>query len=125
LSALTVDDVLDARCVYTHTHEVRSIAPAIVLVIEHGAPMRLEIMYSTESELNALTAGISPAARKVMESYFEAKEEEEGIEHTDLWLREEAHAERLAAGVPTYSSEGSAYEQFRRTLDEAELGGAS
>lgn len=50
----TVSDVLSARAEFDHECIVRSIGPAIVLVLERDAPMRMEAVASTEQEVNVL-----------------------------------------------------------------------
>lgn len=100
MAALTVEDVVSASAEYDHVHEVRAVGPALVLVLEREAPMRLETLSSTESEFNALREECSSNRRwqALLDVYFAVKADEEGIGHTDLWLREEDHASRLQAG---------------------------
>jgi hypothetical protein len=50
----TVANVLSARAEFDHECIVRSIGPAIVLVLERDAPMRMEAVASTEQEVNVL-----------------------------------------------------------------------
>jgi hypothetical protein len=57
LATLTVDDVLAEPCEYDHSIELRSIGPAIVLVLERDGPMRMETLISTEAEMDASRSG--------------------------------------------------------------------
>jgi hypothetical protein len=49
-----LDDVLETQAEFDHEMPVRTIAPAIVLVLEREAPMRMETLASTEGEMAAL-----------------------------------------------------------------------
>ena len=51
---VTVADVLAAPAAFDHEHVVRSIGPAVVLVLEKEAPARMEMLASTASEFAAL-----------------------------------------------------------------------
>jgi hypothetical protein len=97
---LTVEDILSAPAEYDHTLEVRSIAPAIVLVLEQEAPMRLEAVASTRAEFEALLAWCSntPQVREILDLFYAVKAEEEGTELSNCWRREDEHAERLESG---------------------------
>jgi hypothetical protein len=98
IEPLTPAEILEAPAGFASVHEVRSIGPAIVLVLEHEGPMRMEFSHSTEAEFHALRAGMSRTARHVLDEYFEAKAEEEGTSDLLAWEREEEHAARLAGG---------------------------
>lgn len=97
---MNVNDVLSAKAEYDHVHEVRSIGPAIVLVLERDAPLRLALVYSTEGEFEALkdSARNEPRWVELLDLFFALRADEEGIEHADLWAREAAHTDRLASG---------------------------
>lgn len=52
---MTADDVLAARA-DTREMRIRTIGPALVIVIEQEAPTRLQLLASSESEMQALGA---------------------------------------------------------------------
>lgn len=96
---LSVSDVLNAPAEYDHELIVRAIGPAAVLILEREAPMRLECMASTEAEFEALREWCAtPRVQHLLSVYFAMKEEEERIDHSDLWALEDDHAERLGRG---------------------------
>lgn len=96
-TVLTVSDILGTPAEYDHELSVRAIGPAVVLILEREAPMRLESLASTESEFDALRewCSESPRIRRLLELYFLLKQDEEGIAHTDLWAHEDEHTGRL------------------------------
>ena len=53
-SELTVERILYTRARCGHELRVRSVGPAILLVIERDAPLRMEMLSNTFSEDNAL-----------------------------------------------------------------------
>jgi hypothetical protein len=119
---LTVQDVLAAPAEYDHSYEIRSIGPAVVLVLEREGPMRMEALYSTEGELLALEDEIrsNPRWSELLGVYFESKEDEdeELVRGSELWAREEAHTEGLSVGqrsVPGLSQKAV----FQHSLVEA------
>jgi len=87
---LTVEDVLSTRAEFDHVVEVRSIAPALILVLERDAPMRMAMLSSTESEFLALQEEVASSAEwaGVLNAFFEGCDE----------LREHEHADRLSNG---------------------------
>jgi hypothetical protein len=97
----TVKDVLETRAEYDHELPVRSIGPALVLVLEREAPLRMETLASTDNEFDALREECysNPRWKALLDLYFEIRTDEEGIEHSDLWRREDDHADRLEAGL--------------------------
>lgn len=97
---MNVDGVLTATAEYDHVHEVRSIGPAIVLVLEREAPLRLDLVYSTQSEFGALkdSARNDPRWVELLDMFFALRAEEEGVKHVGLSAREAAHTDRLASG---------------------------
>jgi hypothetical protein len=88
---LTVADVLEAPAEYQSV-EVRTIGPALVLVMERDAPLRLGTLASTEREFEALRESVAndPRFRALLDVYFA---------NEDLTRREVAHDDRLAAGT--------------------------
>jgi hypothetical protein len=97
---LTVKDVLETRAEYDHELPVRSIGPALVLVLEREAPLRMETLASTDNEFDVLREECysNPRWKALLDLYFEIRTDEEGVEHSDLWRREDDHADRLEAG---------------------------
>jgi hypothetical protein len=59
----TVEDVLSARAEFDHEHTVRSIGPALILILERDGPMRLEAAASTRQEIDALLDEVANNAR--------------------------------------------------------------
>lgn len=97
---LTVSDILSASAEYDHEHTVRSIGPAIVLVLERDAPMRLETISSTESEFQALLDEVANNERwgELLALFDQLHAEEETVPNADLWTRVDAYTERLMRG---------------------------
>src|SRR6266508_1080864 len=94
--ALTVNRILDTQAQFDHSLEVRAVAPALVLILEREAPLRMEALSSTRSEFEALREEIAtnPRWREILGSWYLAKDDED-----DLGIcREDEHAERLDAG---------------------------
>jgi hypothetical protein len=100
LSELTVKDVLRASAEYDHVLEVRAIGPAIVLVLERDAPLRMELMTSTESEYAALLEEVQANEKwgAILQLWDAIRAEEEGASEADFWRREDNHAARLRSG---------------------------
>jgi hypothetical protein len=98
--ALTVDDVLATRAEYDHEISVRAIGPAIAIVLKREAPVRMEMLCSTESELGALKEECrsNPRWRALLDVYIGLKTAEEGSEESPLWRRENEHSIRLKVG---------------------------
>jgi hypothetical protein len=95
-AALTVTDILNSRAEFDHSLEVRSTAPALVLILERDAPLRMELLASTEAEHKALQeeCGSNPRWHTILEAWYVAKDDEFDIGAR----REDDHAERLDAG---------------------------
>lgn len=95
MNLLTVDDVLSAPAEYDHSTEIRSVGPAVLLVLEREAPLRLETLASTEAEFAALREWISSndRARLILGAFFEAKDDETGGSLAPR--RDDEHAARL------------------------------
>jgi len=87
---LTVADVLSTPCEY-QTLEVRTIGPALVLVVERDAPLRMETLHSSQREFEALKESVEndPRFRALLDVYFS---------DASLERREQAHHDRLLAG---------------------------
>jgi hypothetical protein len=98
LTSLTPEDVLSTPAEFDHSTEIRSMAPAIVLVLEREAPIRLELLASTEAEHAALREECrsNPRWAEVLDGYFAAKDDEDDF----AFQREDRHAQRLDAGTP-------------------------
>jgi hypothetical protein len=97
-STITVGDILEAPVVYTHTIAANVAAPAVALVIEKDAPLRLLVSGSmTKQEDAALWDYVreTPRARHLFEAYLTAKGDEEDSWDRDALLRAEQHHERM------------------------------
>ncbi|SRR6266496_1931553 len=92
LETLTVKEILTAPVEYDHELSVRSIGPALVLVLEKEAPFRLEVLASTEAEHDALREEIrsNEVWGELLDVYFETADERR--------FREDEHAVRLDNG---------------------------
>jgi hypothetical protein len=91
---MTADEALAAPAEYAHAVEIRSVGPAAVVTFEADAPPRVEFLYETPGECDALIAHLrqDELANELMRRFFAAD--------ADVLERERAHAERLAAGHP-------------------------
>src|SRR5437867_3049128 len=96
LTKLTPQDVLSAPAEFDHELEVRSVAPAIVIVLEREAPLRLELLASTEAEHAALREECrsNPRWAAMLDSFFASKADEAD---EDFRL-EDRHVKRLDSG---------------------------
>jgi hypothetical protein len=94
---LTPADVLAARAYCAHCHEVRSIGPAAVIVVELDGPLRLETLASTDGEFRALQEWCrsNPIANHVLTAFYEARD----AQNNGFSDRECAHEERLRQGA--------------------------
>jgi hypothetical protein len=94
---LTPADVLAAQAYCAHSHEVRSIGPAVVIVVELDAPIRLETLASSEAEFRALQEWCrsNPIANHVLTAFYEARD----VQNDGFSDRECAHEERLRQGA--------------------------
>ena len=104
---ITVDDVLNARIENVRSIEVRSIAPAVVLILEQEAPARVEFLRDNEDEEDALVewARGNDVARRVITEYL-GKDDDD----SERWAREDDHAARLDAGERPESLRLTVYE---------------
>jgi hypothetical protein len=95
---LTPQDILDTPAEFANQLEVRSAAPALVLILEREAPLRLEVLSSTDAEFEALQEECrsNPRWRAILDGWYAAKDDEDDIGTR----RESRHAERLDAGRP-------------------------
>jgi hypothetical protein len=93
LQTLTTADVLGTPAEYANELHVRTIGPAIVLVLERDAPIRMEVIAGTHGEMLALQEWVhrDEQAAGMLDSYFAQSESE-------LFSREDRHTERLAQG---------------------------
>jgi hypothetical protein len=94
---LTPADVLAARAYCAHSHEVRAIGPAVVIVVELDGPLRLETLASTDSEFRALQEWCrsNPIANHVLTAFYEARD----VQSDGFSDRECVHEERLRQGA--------------------------
>jgi hypothetical protein len=93
---VTVDEIMSTPAEYDHALEVRSVGPAIVLILERDAPLRMEALASTEAEEDALRETARNDARwwHILDAWFAARADE-----GDTWFRREIrHGERLSSG---------------------------
>jgi hypothetical protein len=93
---LTVTEILKTKAGYDHVADVRSIAPAVVLVLEKDAPLRMELLASTEAEHQALREECrsNPRWAEILDAWFVSKADEDDFD----FRREDEHAERLRGG---------------------------
>jgi hypothetical protein len=96
LNVVTVEDVLSAAAEFDHVVEVRSIGPAVVLVLEKDAPLRMNLLASTESERQALRdeCRSNPMWGEILDTWFACKSDEDDFD----FGREDEHADRLDNG---------------------------
>jgi hypothetical protein len=99
-NALTVEQILRSPAEFDHEITVRSIGPAIVAVLEAEAPLRFEVLASTEQEACALRAWLetNTYASHVWAAYLEAQaaQQDQSVEFS----REDVHASRLERAQP-------------------------
>lgn len=102
---LTAERLLATPAAFDHELRVRSIGPAIVIVLERDAPLRFEVLTSTEGENGALREYVegSPRAAHVWAAFRSAKEHEEGVQDPGDWSLADEHEKRLAAASPIAS----------------------
>jgi hypothetical protein len=69
---VTVSNIMNAQAQFDHVAEVRSIAPAVVLVLEKDAPLRMETLASTEAERLALREECrsNPVWGEILDTWF-------------------------------------------------------
>jgi hypothetical protein len=92
---LTASDVISARAEYVHELNLRTVGPAVVLVAERDAPLRMEVLADTHGEHQALVEFVrrDPRVAELLDTCFAYGE-------PDLFLREDAHATRLEKRQP-------------------------
>jgi hypothetical protein len=98
---LTVSKILRQSAAYAHSLEVRAQAPALVLILEVDAPLRLEPLFETEREEKRLLDELAAndVWHRILAAFEMARALEEGsFESADVWRRSEDHARRLAEG---------------------------
>jgi hypothetical protein len=112
---LTVADVLNVPREARYLTMIRSIAPAIVIVLEKDAPARMQFLRTTEEEEDTLAewARGDQLAARVLDAYFGDDEED-----SERWEREDDHAARLEAGERLDSLRLTIYEQGGPTNDQ-------
>jgi hypothetical protein len=96
-SSLTVDEVLTEPAGFDHEVTVKAVGPAVVLVLEREAPLRMELLASTDAEHQALReeARSNPRWGVILEGWIGSKDEE-----NDLGCRrEDDHVDRLERGA--------------------------
>jgi hypothetical protein len=94
-TGLTPDQIVSAPVEY-RSFEVRTVGPAVVLVAERDAPLRMDVLASTHAEQEALREFVhrDPRVAELLGTYFDHGED-------DLFVREDAHAKRLKKGQPS------------------------
>lgn len=94
---LTVEEILHAPAEFDHEVVIRSIGPALVFVLEAEAPERMEVLASTDSEIQALNCHLRDNARHtaMIDAYYEGRDEDDSS-----FASEDAHVERLRQGTP-------------------------
>jgi len=95
---LTVDQILNTPAEFDHSFEVRSIGPSIIITIENEAPLRFDVLASTDQEAVALRAWLeqNDYASYVWQSFLEAQSAQQ--DRSDEFTREDVHADRLDRG---------------------------
>lgn len=95
-TALSVEDILDAPAIYSSS-EIRHVGPAIVLIAERDAPLRVEVLATSRGDGLALQEFIRSdrRVRELLDTYFAYAEDDPLI-----FEREDRHVERLDAGRP-------------------------
>jgi hypothetical protein len=96
---LTVGQVLRAPA-FVRSQEVRSVSPALVIVLEREAPLRIETLATNDAEFEVLLEEIrsNPKWQEILATVDFFRCDEEGVESADLWRRGEAHGARLESG---------------------------
>jgi hypothetical protein len=91
---LTADQIVNAPVEY-RSLEIRTVAPALVFVIEKDAPPRMEMIADTHGEALVVQELVraDPVAGEFVDIYF-------GEKAAGDFVREDAYAERLEAGHP-------------------------
>jgi hypothetical protein len=105
-TSLQVRDILDSRP-YIRETRVRTIAPAIVFVLEQEAPIRMLSTALSTGEWRALLAWIrsNPEARQFADAYSDARTMVDGTgEDFEAVDRERRHERRLEHEDPPYGT---------------------
>ncbi len=99
---LTAADVLDAPVDSNWFTVVRSVAPAVVIVLEKDAPARLEFLRSTEAEEDDLVEWSSrdEVASRVISAYL-GDDDLDG----ERFEREDEYTDRMSSGVVEVTDE--------------------
>lgn len=118
---LTVDDVLSARAGFEYATEIRSIGPALVIVIEKEAPIRFQRLADTVGDRLALEDWIrdNEPAHEITFAFAKAKALEEvsgggadrATRRREALARDMEHEQRLAGAEradPLVTAWGSA-----------------
>lgn len=105
---IRVEDVLNTPVEYAHSAEVRSLAPAVVLILEQDAPARMQFLRTTEEEEDTLAgwAREDQLAGRVLDAYFGDDDDD-----SERWEREDDYAARLDAGERLQSLRLTDHEQ--------------
>jgi hypothetical protein len=100
MSSLTAEDVLRAPTEYDHVTEVRSVGPAILLVLERDGPLRMEIAASTEGAYLALLDEVAanPKWSELLALFDNLRADEEDTWVADLQRRDTRWRNRLERG---------------------------
>jgi hypothetical protein len=96
MNDVTVADILDAPRASNYVTAVRSLAPAVVLILEKDAPARMQFLRTTEDEEDTLAewARGDQLAGRVLSAYFGDDDDD-----SERWEREEAYTLRMASPV--------------------------
>jgi hypothetical protein len=78
---------------YVNELTIRTVGPALILILEYEAPLRFESVASTDQEHERLRVWSlhDERTREIMRAYFDCEDELE---------RSDAHAARLADATP-------------------------
>jgi hypothetical protein len=95
-TVITVEDVLNTPVEYAHSAEVRSLAPAVVLILERDAPARMQFLRTTEEEEDMLAkwARGDALAGRVLDAYFGDDDLD-----SERFEREDDYTLRMTTGV--------------------------
>jgi hypothetical protein len=95
---IIVADVLDGPRESNYLTMVRSVAPAVLIILEKDAPARIDFLRTTEAEEDDLTewAHRDELARRVLDAYLGDDDDD-----SERWKREEDYTLRMASPVVT------------------------
>ncbi len=99
-TSLHVSDILNAPASCREI-PVRSVGPAVVIVLEVDSPPRILSHAYSDAEFRSLTSWLSSdeQANHVICAYSDTRATEEGIEDFARCERERKHEERLGVGI--------------------------